>query len=162
MKKSNQLILSVAMITGLAAMSGLLPAVAKGDSEHNHQQKIERLSDRLDLTEQQSAQVKQLFIESRASNKRPSKEMKKQRRQQHQADLKAFFDAPNFDQQAVINKLAQRQAKHQQKMIAKMELKHAIYQLLTTQQQEKYLKMLSHKMRHDSKHRGDKRHSRSH
>ena len=142
MKQTKKILLSLAFVSGLATVA--TAAIAhQHDGDHRSRQ-IERLTDKLDLSTQQSEQVAQLL--GTLKIKRPSRDEIQDKRQQHQAKLKTLMMAPQFNEQAVIGEMEQRSAKMQQKMIAKMSVQHQIFQLLTPEQQEKYLKIIEHRM----------------
>ena len=142
MKQTKKILLSLAFISGLATIATAAIAHQHGGDHRSRQ--IERLTDKLDLSTQQSAQVAQLL--GALNFKRPSKEELQDKRQQHQTKLKALMMASQFNEQAVIDEMQQHSAKMQQKMIAKMSVQYQIYQLLTPEQQEKYLKIIEHRM----------------
>jgi len=153
MKKSKKVILSVAMIAAIGSMSALMPAVAKMDGERG-QHRLERLVERLDLNDQQATEVKRLVSEHRNATQRPDKAAKDEKRQQYHTEFKAMLEAPTFNAVAVQAQLDQHRAQRQARMINKLQLKHAIYQLLTPEQQTSYLNMLEKQMKR--KHHGGK------
>jgi len=154
MNKSKKVMLSVAMIAAIGSMSALMPAVAKMDGERG-QHRIERLVERLDLNEQQETEVKRLVTEHRNATQRPDKAAKAQKRQQYHTAFKAMLESPTFDRVAVQAQLDQHRAQRQARMINKLELKHAIYQVLTPEQRTSYLTMLEKQMKR--KHHGGKK-----
>ncbi|NRA54371.1 MAG: Spy/CpxP family protein refolding chaperone [Gammaproteobacteria bacterium] len=160
MKHSTKLLLTVAMITGLGAMSAVMPAAAKMDGDRS-EHRIERLTNRLDLTDQQSAQIKQLMTQHREANPRLSKteikDQMKAQRQQAREQLQAILGASEFDSAAVKQLLAQASEQRQAHIVGQIEIKHGIYQLLNAEQQAKYLKMIGKqmkKMQHHGKRQG--------
>lgn len=155
MNISKKLLLNVTMIAGLGVISGLIPVAAHGGDKGSHH--LERMFKGFDLTELQSTEISQLMKAHHANRLQRSKEQIKQQREQHREQLKAWFDSPTLDQQALEARIVQRQDKRQQKTIAKMKLQHAIYQLLDPKQQQQYLATIGKTM--VRMHHGERRHS---
>lgn len=157
MNTAKKLVLGLTMVSALGVFSAVTIADIKGGDYRVN--RVERLAKKLDLTEQQTSQIKTLIQEHKADVPRPSKEQFKEMREQRRSELHALFNSPEFDEQAVREKIEQRHQKYQTKMVKRMKLQHAIYQTLNPEQQEKYLKMVERRM---GKHKRGKKHMRKH
>jgi protein CpxP len=161
MKTSKKVLLSLTLITGIVGAS--TPALASSNDGHRGDKmdceqrgehrgghkgpdhRIEHMIDKLDLSTQQTSEIKLLISEHRQSQSRPAAEQRQKMRQANRADFAAILNSPTFDQHSAKMLIAQRSVKYQDRKLAKMKLQHAIYQLLNAKQQQKYLKMASHR-----------------
>lgn len=161
------------LICGLAtATLGTGAVMAKEGMQHKpahsfeHKQARFLLSERgvkkLDLTEQQQAQLKSIFAEQKAQFKAlrgTDKEAMKQARAAHKAQMQALLDMPTFDEAAAKELLAQRQTKGEQFGLINLKTQHQVWQVLNAEQREKYQEIKKH-MRKKGHKKGDKKHSR--
>lgn len=163
MKTSTKLLTSLVLASSLI-VSGVMASENGGKGNKSHGFKIERLVKKLSLTDEQSAQVRALVAANKA-NKPAKPEMtdaeKKAKKEARKAEVLAFFEAPTFDEAAVREKMAKRNAKRIELAISKKSTQHAIYQLLDEEQRVKFLKMLKkkHKKMKKNKHRKNSRES---
>ncbi len=153
------------LIAGLALSSVIAFGAMAGDGKHKHRHggsKIERMTEHLDLTQEQQVSIAALLKEYRAGMRMlpkgmssddvpplPSREEMKEKMAQHKAErlakLKDLLGASAFDESTVRDKLAERAQKHSDYKVNQMKMQHAIYQQLDSIQQDKYLAMLSKK-----------------
>ncbi|MBS7835438.1 Spy/CpxP family protein refolding chaperone [Wohlfahrtiimonas chitiniclastica] len=128
-------------VIGVIALSSA--AMAKPDREPN--------IDRLQLTQEQSAQMKSLH-----------ESMQKEREATHaahQAEMKNLLENPTFN----ADQARKMHQKHRDdRAVQKLQHKHAVYQVLTPEQRAEYLKAHDGKgprMNHDGKgHKGHRQH----
>jgi len=128
----------VSITSGLLLISSLNPALAGDKGEWR--QNMTGAWQQLDLTDQQRQQIRELMQAHRAA--KPTA--------QHEA-MQALLDAPQFDEQAARDILAQRAAQREQRQLAGLKLQHEIRQLLTSEQREQLqqLQQQRHSKRHD-------------
>lgn len=134
----------VSITSGLLLISSLNPALAGDKGEWRQKMagagQHGQLWQQLDLTDQQRQQIRELMQAHRAA--KPTA--------QHEA-MQALLDAPQFDEQAARDILAQRAAQREQRQLAGLKLQHEIRQLLTSEQREQLqqLQQQRHSKRHD-------------
>ncbi|OYW96782.1 MAG: hypothetical protein B7Z18_00685 [Alishewanella sp. 32-51-5] len=134
----------VSITSGLLLISSLNPALAGDKGEWRQKMagagQHGQLWQQLDLTDQQRQQIRELMQAHRAA--KPTA--------QHEA-MQALLDAPQFDEQAARDLLAQRAAQREQRQLAGLKLQHEIRQLLTSEQREQLqqLQQQRHSKRHD-------------
>ena len=153
------------LIAGLALSSVMAFGAMAGDGKREHRHggsKIERMTEHLDLTQEQQVSIAALLKEYRAGMRMlpkgmssddvpppPSRKKMKEKMAQHKAErlakLKDLLGASAFDESTVRDKLAERAQKHSDYKVNQMKMQHAIYQQLDSDQQDKYLAMLSKK-----------------
>ncbi|OZB41901.1 MAG: hypothetical protein B7X50_06035 [Alishewanella sp. 34-51-39] len=134
----------VSITSGLLLISSLNPALAGDKGEWRQKMagagQHGQLWQQLDLTDQQRQQIRELMQAHRAAKPKA----------QHEA-MQALLDAPQFDEQAARDLLAQRAAQREQRQLAGLKLQHEIRQLLTSEQREQLqqLQQQRHSKRHD-------------
>jgi protein CpxP len=134
----------VSITSGLLLISSLNPALAGDKGEWRQKMagagQHGQLWQQLNLTDQQRQQIRELMQAHRAA--KPTA--------QHEA-MQALLDAPQFDEQAARDLLAQRAAQREQRQLAGLKLQHEIRQLLTSEQREQLqqLQQQRHSKRHD-------------
>ena len=121
----------VASCIGLAAVSASLQAQDLGFNKSGHQ--IKRMLRGLDLTTEQRQAVKQIIRETR-QEARLYKEDAKQARQ----EVKSIVQQPDFDVQAAESAIAASSVLKMQMGLNRAETKHAIWSLLTPDQQQQW------------------------
>ena len=150
MKKSTKLITSILVglgIIGSAAAFHKPRWCSHGpghwQSEHHAEQIVERISERLDLNEEQTAKLNQL--KDRLAVLR---EGFRQDREQHRAQLMELISAPELDQQQVLDMIRQRISAMEQKapeLIAAIADFHASLDL---EQKQKVKEFLENRLDH--------------
>lgn len=134
----------VSITSGLLLISSLNPALAGDKGEWRQKMagagQHGQLWQQLNLTDQQRQQIRELMQAHRAAKPKA----------QHEA-MQALLDAPQFDEQAARDLLAQRAAQREQRQLAGLKLQHEIRQLLTSEQREQLqqLQQQRHSKRHD-------------
>lgn len=128
----------VSITSGLLLISSLNPALAGDKGEWR--QNMTGAWQQLDLTDQQRQQIRELMQAHRAAKPTAQREA-----------MQALLDAPQFDEQAARDLLAQRAAQREQRQLAGLKLQHEIRQLLTSEQREQLqqLQQQRHSKRHD-------------
>jgi protein CpxP len=134
----------VSITSGLLLISSLSPALADGKGEWRQRMagpgQHGQIWQQLDLSDQQRQQIRELMQAHRAA--KPAA----------QGDaMQALLEAPQFDEQAARDLLAQRAAQREQRQLAGLKLQHEIRQLLTGEQREQLqqLQQQRHNKRHD-------------
>jgi periplasmic protein CpxP/Spy len=155
MRKPMMIVLTTLTLAGTA--SGLVMAHDKGDGERQerHQEKrLERMSEALDLTEEQQAQVKELMAEStdRKGDRESRRELHRQIRDLDTgaADYDTRLDGLILQaQQQLDESIRERQAK-----------RVAMQDILTDEQEAKMAEMMQKRMEKMEKHgrRGGEHH----
>ncbi|MDX8382099.1 MAG: Spy/CpxP family protein refolding chaperone [Ghiorsea sp.] len=154
-RKKNQ------WITGLSVALAAMLAVGGSNiiyaSPHSGEAKgdmLERMTQGLDLTDQQQQQVKQIHRENRITGMTVHDAMQDNREAMRKLDL----GAKNYKQQ--VEKLAGEQADHVKQMIVHhADVRVQIYALLTPEQQDTLTQMKRHP-RDEGFKRGDRPHQR--
>jgi len=134
--------LAIALLTGTA--------IAQGPHHHGDEmfgQMLGMMSDMLDLTDAQQAQIKQIY-----ENAKPTmKPLWQQEHQSHQAMMQ-LITSGNFDQAK-----AQAIASHEAQIHAQMEVQHAqlaaqAYQVLTPEQKTKFNEFMAKRQQRMQEH----------
>lgn len=99
----------VSITSGLLLISSLNPALAGDKGEW--QQNMTGAWQQLDLTDQQRQQIRELMQAHRAAKPTAQREA-----------MQALLDAPQFDEQAARDLLAQRAAQREQRQLAGLKL----------------------------------------
>lgn len=134
----------VSITSGLLLISSLNPALAGDKGEWRQKMagagQHGQLWQQLNLTDQQRQQIRELMQAHRAAKPTAQREA-----------MQALLDAPQFDEQAARDLLAQRAAQREQRQLAGLKLQHEIRQLLTSEQREQLqqLQQQRHSKRHD-------------
>jgi Spy/CpxP family protein refolding chaperone len=169
MKLSTKILATLALSSSLILTSAM--AADRTEGRHmKHGFNIERMVKKLSLTQAQSTKIQALVDERKAQRPTVDRDAMKAEMKVKKEDRKAKFvammNAPEFDEVAVREKMAERSQKHTDRQVSKMQLRHAIYQVLDEEQREDYLKMMNkkhHKMKKNmKKHRHEYKHDKSH
>lgn len=134
----------VTLTGGLLLMSSLNPVLANGKGELRQKMagagQHSQIWQQLDLTDQQRQQIRELMQAHRAAKPTAQRDA-----------MQALLDAPQFDEQAARDLLAQRTAQREQRQLAGLKLQHQIRQLLTSEQREQLqqLQQQRHSKRYD-------------
>ncbi len=134
-------------IAGISVVSLLsTDLLARPGMSSYHMLLSDRAVEKLNLTEQQQAQIKSVFEQQ----KQALTQFKADRQQAHQ-NLKAIIQAPSFDEVAFRELTTQNQEVKIETSVIKARGKNQIWNLLTEEQQTKLNKMISHrnKKRHN-------------
>ncbi|MCL2915282.1 Spy/CpxP family protein refolding chaperone [Shewanella corallii] len=148
MKAFNLKSIVLATVTGVALMSA--PAMAGHHGGEGHHQKGGHKMKRcdlmghgmfrgLDLTSEQKDQIKAMVKTQKEEvrAKRNSEEGKAFRQQ-----MKTLITSAEFDKAQAEELIAQKQEKHQQGMLMRLETQNKIYNMLTSEQQQKLQKRM--------------------
>lgn len=143
----------VSITSGLLLISSLNPALAGDKGEWRQKMagagQHGQLWQQLDLTDQQRQQIRELMQAHRAAM--PTAQHEAMQALLDDEAMQALLDAPQFDEQAARDILAQRAAQREQQQLASLKLQHEIQQLLTNEQREQLqqLQQQRHSKRHD-------------
>jgi len=138
-----KVIASVTTLCTLMAFSGIANAneSAMFDSPRYHQKggahrgnMMKRMIKVLSLSEQQQAQIKAIKSQAKEQDKNFHASMR-----QFRQEVKALVHAETFDEHAFTALQGSYQASFAQAGLAKAKTKHAIFNILTTEQQQKWL-----------------------
>jgi len=159
------------LICGLAtATLGTGVAMAKGGMHHKgpHEARFllsERGAEKLDLTQEQQAQLKAAFEAQKEQMKamRGDKDARKAEREAFKAKMDVLLAKATFDENAAQELIGSREAKAEKFAMQKLKMEHTVWQILNAEQREKYGKMkkrFAKKMKdkgHKKGKRGDKK-----
>lgn len=136
LKKSLVYLSMVALFAGAFAV---MPAEAGPNHKHHktHAKKHHGHHDmhilkKLDLSEEQKAQVKQIMKDAKAKKKGLYASLK-----EYKKSMKELVNSPNYSEQAARNLYAQYQSVFADKVVIKTNAKYQINALLTPEQQAK-------------------------
>lgn len=169
MKLSTKILATLALSSSLMLTGAM--ATERGEGRHMERGfNIERMEKKLSLTQDQSTKIQALVDERKAQRPTVDRDAMKAEMKVKKEDRKARFvammNAPEFDEVAVREKMAERSQKHTDRQVSKMQLRHAIYQVLDEEQREDYLKMMNKKHRkmkkNMKKYRHEHKHDKSH
>ncbi|MCW8832612.1 MAG: Spy/CpxP family protein refolding chaperone [Colwellia sp.] len=147
--KSMKAISSITALCALMAVSATASVNASGydvafDSPKHHQRgerfkdhSMKRMIKALSLSEQQQGEIKAI----RALAKEQHKELHASL-QQFKKEVKVLVQAKNFDEQAFIALQGAYQPSFEQAALAKAKTKNAIFNVLSAEQQQKWLKIM--------------------
>ena len=131
-----------AKLTALLLVFGatsIAPTVMAGQGhgyQHGgHKVPMMRLMHKLDLTDDQKLQAKEL-VKTYKQTVRLHKASAPER-QEHYDKVQALIKAPSFDEQSARDLASQNSGKHLNSAVTRMKLQHDLYQLLTPEQQSK-------------------------
>jgi len=142
--KFNKKVISIVALASVITLSG----VQAGErAECVHGDRLERMTDKLDLTEQQQVTIASIVSEFKLTNQRPEHEEMKAKFAEKKANLAALMATSEFDEAAVIAHMEEQVSEHHARQLEMLRHQHSIYQQLTEEQQPKYLKMMAKKMR---------------
>ncbi|MDG1734184.1 MAG: Spy/CpxP family protein refolding chaperone [Thalassotalea sp.] len=112
-------------------------AFAKPPTKNRGHDEMRMIMSKLDLTEEQTTQVKAI----KAASKEQMQAIKGERDETKKAALESLFTAPTFDEQAFMEMQREKSEKMHQGALIMAKAKHATYQLLTAEQKEKYAQL---------------------
>ncbi|WP_137674794.1 Spy/CpxP family protein refolding chaperone [Agarivorans sp. Toyoura001] len=104
-----------------------------------------KMMKKLDLTDEQKVQVKDIMQQYK-----PQGGDKEQHQAMHEQRM-AIITSATFDESAAQALIDIQQAKHQTRMLNMLQAQQEIYQVLTPEQQQKYIEMSSKKMEKQQK-----------
>ena len=139
--------LSKKIISIIALSSVITFSSVQANDTFSHENKIERMAKRLDLTSEQQTNISAIMASFNVQNTKPDQEARKAKAQEIKAQFTAIMTNSAFDEPMVNELIEQRSAKKNSMLFNKIKLHHAIYQELTPEQQPKYLKMVERNMR---------------
>lgn len=139
--KSMKTIFSISAICAALALPSVSSASIPGydmafDSPQFHQKKknmMKRMAKMLELSEQQQAQIKTIKEQAKDQNEILRDSMKKFRESE-----KALIQAEEFDEQAFLALQLVNQQIFSDMALNRAKTKHALFNVLTTEQQEKW------------------------
>ena len=108
----------------------------QGENNEHHRKgknRLHRLVKKLDLSDEQKIQVKDIFANMSAKHKNDSAELKEQ--------MKSLMQASEFDEDKFEAIHLKRQENFQKMAMEKAKTRHAIMQVLTPEQREEFLTM---------------------
>ena len=108
-----------------------------------------RMIKKLKLTEQQQVQIQALKTQAKDQHEKLRDSMKK-----FKAEEKVLLQAKVFDEQAYITLHSVYQPSFAQRALTRAKTKHGIFNVLTTEQQEKWLKIMENRKEKFNKKRG--------
>jgi Spy/CpxP family protein refolding chaperone len=118
----------------------------KKDKKHPMMRQFKKMAKHLQLSDEQKVQVKAIFEQAKMSSKAQRESMKGFKEQ-----VKSLMGSSTFDDKAFNELYAKYQTKFTEMALLKAKNKHAILQVLSSEQREKFMKF---KMRSKMKHRG--------
>ncbi len=146
-------IASTSMLCAAIAFSNISNVNASGydaavDSPQHHKKRgghnkqmikhiMKRMVKELSLTEQQQEQIKLIRTEAKEQHETLRESMKK-----FKGEEKALLQAQTFDEQAYRSLHTAYQPIHMEAALAQAKTKQAVFNVLTTEQQEKWLKLM--------------------
>ncbi len=145
--KSMKAIASVTTLCSVMVFSGISSVNALGydiafDSPRHHQRgsehRMKRMIKALALSEDQQVQIKEIRIEAKAQYGDLRDSM-----QQFRTEVKALVQAEIFDEQAFIALQGAYQPSFAQAGLAKAKTKHAIFNILTTEQKNEWSEIMA-------------------
>jgi len=114
-----------------------------------HKQKMKRMVKALSLSEEQQVQIKVIKTQAKEQHQILQASM-----QEFKIEEKKLLQTEKFDEQAFNTLHDTYQPIFKQLALIRVKDKHAIFNVLTTEQQEKWLKMIDHKKGQTKKRRG--------
>lgn len=137
----------IGLVTGVAVISTMtVGAFERNFDEYGQAEKkmrghqksskhmMKKMAKYLELSDEQKDSMRTIFKASRESKKAEREEMKA-----FKAEMKQLVHAESFDEQAVRSLHQAQQAKFADKMVAMAKMKHEMFQVLTSDQKEKWL-----------------------
>ncbi len=159
--KPVKAIASISALCAVMALSSISSVNALGygvasDSPQHHQKRgkhskhmMKRMIKELSLSEQQQVQIKAISTQAKAQHETLREAMKK-----FKGEEKTLLQAQAFDEQAYTSLHAAYQPIHMQIALTRAKTKHEIFNVLTTEQQEKWLALMEKRKEKFSKMRG--------
>ncbi|MBH0056262.1 Spy/CpxP family protein refolding chaperone [Pseudoalteromonas sp. SWXJZ94C] len=138
------------LVFGLAtATLGASSVMAKGDGHRQGNSPArfllsERGADKLELTDEQQTKLKAIFEAQKTQMQAlrgTDKEARKAQRTANKAKMDALLSAATFDENAAKELLTQRHEKGEEMGLIKLKTQHQVWQVLNTEQREKFEKM---------------------
>jgi periplasmic protein CpxP/Spy len=117
----------------------------KKDKKHPMMRQYKKMVKHLQLSEDQKVKVKAIFEQAKVSSHAQRESMKG-----FKVQVKSLMEAPVFDDKAFNELHSQYQTKFSEMALLKAKNKHAILQVLTAEQREKFMKF---NMKSKRKHR---------
>lgn len=114
-----------------------------------HKQKMKRMVKALSLSEEQQVQIKAIKTQAKEQHQILQASM-----QEFKIEENKLLQTEKFDEQAFNTLHDTYQPIFKQLALIRVKDKHAIFNVLTTEQQEKWLKMIDHKKGQTKKRRG--------
>lgn len=158
-------IASISTLCAVMAFTGIAAAnVSVDDTEvnsakhhHHHQNKsghsekkmMKRMIKTLSLSEQQQVEIKAIKAQAKEQREIQRDSMKK-----FKGEERALFQAEAFDDHAYIALHAAYQPTFAQMALTRAKTKHAVFNVLTTEQQEKWLKVMENRKEKLNRKRG--------
>lgn len=124
----------------------------QGYKHHGYKNKIKHMTKALSLNEGQQVQIKAIKMKTKEQHKALRASMK-----EYKIAEKKLLQTKVFDEKAFNTLHNSYQSTFTQLALTRAKSKHAIFNILTTEQQDKWLKMIEHKKgKGDKKGRGKK------
>ena len=114
-----------------------------------HKQKMKRMDKALSLSEEQQVQIKAIKTQAKEQHQILQASM-----QEFKIAEKKLLQTKKFDEQAFNTLYDTYQPIFKQLALIRVKDKHAVFNVLTTEQQDKWLKMIEHKKGQTKKRRG--------
>lgn len=121
--------------------SAQIKDVKKG-KKHPMIRKLRKMVKHLQLSEEQRIEVKAIFVQAKDNAKEHRTSMKDFKEQ-----VKSLMAAPVFDEKAFTDIHSQYQTNFAEMALLKAKHKHAIFQILTLEQREKFMELNMNKRR---------------
>lgn len=164
--KSVTTLASISALCSVMAFSSIASANAAGvnaadsdvafDSPRHHQRggdyrdhMMKRMIKKLSLSEQQQVQIQAIKVQAKEQHETLRAAMKK-----FKGEEKTLLQAQAFDEQAYTALYAAYQPTFAQMALSRAQTKHAVFNVLTTKQQEKWLKVMENRKERFNKKRG--------
>ena len=107
-----------------------------GDHGMGKGRSMHKILHKLDLTDEQEVQVKEIMAERNISP-----EARAKRRGEHMSEFEAVIQSENWDEAAAKALIEKKQRSRENQALAQMRAMHDVYQVLTDEQKEKLQKM---------------------
>ena len=102
-----------------------------GQGKHRNKNDMRKMGfKKLNLTDEQKAEMKAIMASHREANK--------ETKLAHKAEMKALMEDPAFDEEKAQALINQREAQRADKQLSMLKLKHQMFQVLTDEQKAKY------------------------
>ncbi|WP_440874987.1 Spy/CpxP family protein refolding chaperone [Thalassotalea sp. PLHSN55] len=121
-------------------------------AHHHHGHELKRMSKALDLTDEQRTQIKDIL--SRAKETREASKAENQAtKEAFKLSMKAIMEAEEFNESDFVNLHQENQQTFLAAKVEKAKVKHAVLQVLTQEQKDKWMKIKSKFKKRGNKHR---------
>ena len=156
MIKSMKTMASITALSTLLLFTSVSSAAVSEDGlvieppNHHHKSghMMKRMASYLDLTDLQKSELKAIKKQGKVANKSLHDELK-----QFKEAQKILMQAEEFDEQAYLALHASYQPTFTQLALTKAKTKHALFNVLTTAQQQKWLQKKTQRKGHKSGHK---------